>query len=458
MPVQILLTLIATLLASNFTLHNAVESDLRSAFLERPNALGVSSHGPKEYAILKKHFAAVLSLLDKNTDVALTIAVQRAVESNCTLRGSEPVLYKILKNRRQHQLERLAMYRELGKFPRNISTQGRVPVFVDDRSIPCAVAFLMLCDDQLNHVIDIAHAANDINIGRRSHKAIAHWCKYSGLLEEEAALIQPAYGFEDDTAPNINILPTLPPYLRTWRTKFQVVIETSELKADSFIELSKIGFVPTGITFTDGHWWTVLTDMNVLGDYPTWHKSYTPYNLRINKKYEAAEIAEQWKNGKAIACQGGKPGFGGILSYAAVFTYTPREQFISADAIFPVSSVESAIESGYSVRDLDWCGGNWYVLFEKSDVISNQRIKPQTGKYPAIWVQNEIESGRHITNVVYQNGEWMVASADVKGEYEKPRVTGRSTPHELLRVIKEKGYVIGDLGVSPSHASASIVR
>lgn len=96
--------------------------------------------------------------------------------------------------RRKEQIERVEGYAKKGVFPRNIDFKGeRVPYFVDDRGVPCAVAFLMIEDGLRDAVERIAKESNHVRIMDVKEGPIVDWVLSSGVLQEEAAQIQPSY-------------------------------------------------------------------------------------------------------------------------------------------------------------------------------------------------------------------------------------------------------------------------
>lgn len=94
---------------------------------------------------------------------------------------------------RTRQIERLKAYAEAGRFPRNHRIFGRVPIFVDDDGATCAVAHLMTLDGRGAAVKAISAADNYIYVEDARAGPLVDWVLFSGLLIEEAALIQPGY-------------------------------------------------------------------------------------------------------------------------------------------------------------------------------------------------------------------------------------------------------------------------
>ncbi len=98
--------------------------------------------------------------------------------------------------RRRAALASLASYIEAGAFPRRTSDSydGRRPRFIDDRGVPCAVAYLLLASgaDELARAIDAQHEYSYIL--EIEEPALVAWADLHGFTLLELAMIQPAYG------------------------------------------------------------------------------------------------------------------------------------------------------------------------------------------------------------------------------------------------------------------------
>lgn len=111
------------------------------------------------------------------------------------IRGPRDVLAN-LRARRAVQISRVEAYRRRGVFPRNLDFEGaRVPYFVDDRGVACAVANLMIEDGLRAEVSAISAANNHVRVMDVREGALVDWVIGSGLLQEEAARVQPGYDF-----------------------------------------------------------------------------------------------------------------------------------------------------------------------------------------------------------------------------------------------------------------------
>jgi hypothetical protein len=126
---------------------------------------------------LRAHFEWVLAILRaQDTSPLADIAVRRAAT-----------------------IARLQAYAERGVFPRNtVSLEKRLPAFVDDRGVACAVADLMMGsgDDGVKLAGRIRDRFNLAGIGEMlgaMPDELGAWAESAGLSRVEMALIQPAY-------------------------------------------------------------------------------------------------------------------------------------------------------------------------------------------------------------------------------------------------------------------------
>jgi hypothetical protein len=91
-------------------------------------------------------------------------------------------------------LDELRAYREAGAFPRNLAAPGRVPVFVDDRGIHCAVGYLLHRTGADEIVQSIRESRNLALLpDLLDEPGLAGWLDAHGLEAGEAAWIQPMY-------------------------------------------------------------------------------------------------------------------------------------------------------------------------------------------------------------------------------------------------------------------------
>ncbi len=105
---------------------------------------------------------------------------------------------KKLAKARRTQLARVKVYRDAGVFPKNADFKGeRVPYFVDADGHPCAVAYLMQQAGHRDAVAAIAERTNHVRVMDVKDGPLVEWVLWSGLLQEEAALIQPSYDWRE---------------------------------------------------------------------------------------------------------------------------------------------------------------------------------------------------------------------------------------------------------------------
>lgn len=101
-----------------------------------------------------------------------------------------------LAGRRAAQIERLHRYTARGVFPKNRDFPGELePYFIDADETPCAVANLMIEAGELKLVQEIAARNNHVRVGAVKDGPLVDWILASGLLQEEAARVQPSYEF-----------------------------------------------------------------------------------------------------------------------------------------------------------------------------------------------------------------------------------------------------------------------
>lgn len=110
-----------------------------------------------------------------------------------------------LQRERIERLDDLREYRLAGVFPRNIDFEdARVPYFIDDRGVACAVAHLMIESGHEDAANAISRRENNAWLMEMTSPEVAEWIPTSGLTAEEAAWIQPTYGFCDDVFAEIS--------------------------------------------------------------------------------------------------------------------------------------------------------------------------------------------------------------------------------------------------------------
>lgn len=120
-----------------------------------------------------------------------------------TLRSKDTTyLSKPLQKKRHELLQHLHEYWTQGKFPQNTRhVSSRESYFVDDANTPCAMGYLMLCDGQKELVEKVRNTNNHVHLSDLTHGEVLDWIKQSGFTQEEAALVQPTYGYRQPYLP-----------------------------------------------------------------------------------------------------------------------------------------------------------------------------------------------------------------------------------------------------------------
>lgn len=95
--------------------------------------------------------------------------------------------------------EVLRAYRDAGVFPENRERMHRQPVFVDGRGTRCAMAHLIESTGQPEDLALVRWVAQERNLAYIAELAdldgLQRWLEVHGLSVDEAAAIQPAYGY-----------------------------------------------------------------------------------------------------------------------------------------------------------------------------------------------------------------------------------------------------------------------
>ena len=118
------------------------------------------------------------------------------------LSGSTDQLSVAQRTARLRNVELLREYRERGLFPRNIDfSHESMPYFVDDRGVPCAMAYLIARSGRGDVVDRIRVTQNNARImDLATDTELVQWLDASGFTLAEAARIQPEY--INDTTPS----------------------------------------------------------------------------------------------------------------------------------------------------------------------------------------------------------------------------------------------------------------
>jgi hypothetical protein len=150
----------------------------------------------EEQAEIRAHFSAVQRVLAHNASASLDVAVfrfQQAFRVSLSPERREELRSR-LAERRGMQVARLLGYAQTGRFPlnRHYAREAR-PIFVDAQGTHCAVGYLMALDGWEREVMNIARARPNVLVREVNSGPLVEWVLTSGLIQEEAALIQPSY-------------------------------------------------------------------------------------------------------------------------------------------------------------------------------------------------------------------------------------------------------------------------
>lgn len=99
-----------------------------------------------------------------------------------------------LRKKREVMLNNLHDYWSKGLFPQNTNHRYRESYFVDKFGTPCAMGYLMLCDNQNLMVDRIKNTNNHIHLSDLKDGEVYEWIHQSGFSQKEASLVQPTYG------------------------------------------------------------------------------------------------------------------------------------------------------------------------------------------------------------------------------------------------------------------------
>jgi hypothetical protein len=215
-------------------------SDLRSAYLLREGVVHYDSADMTPDGIrrqLQRHFNTVLGLLTVATPRSIETALDRLEAASGTSWTSEERAawrQRLLANRFT-QMQRLAAYRDRGLFPQNEGQADHpVPIFVDRHDTACAVGHLLRLSGAQDTVTAVEKDNNLVYVPDAGDSAIARWVLGSGLTLEEAALIQPGYGFNA-------------PYLISDYESGKSVLLNNGLKYENFhVEMHKYNPIASG--------------------------------------------------------------------------------------------------------------------------------------------------------------------------------------------------------------------
>jgi hypothetical protein len=108
-------------------------------------------------------------------------------------------LTPVQRSRRAELLNLLREYSAVGRFPKNEHFPGqRMPYFRDAHGTLCAMAYLIASTGSVDLVDNVARTRNNAYLPELADEpGLAEWLDEHGLTVDEAARIQPAYGFPD---------------------------------------------------------------------------------------------------------------------------------------------------------------------------------------------------------------------------------------------------------------------
>ena len=188
---------------------------LRSAFHLRSSErdrLAPDASAKESRHRIQRHFRLVIGYLRANGSRNLDVALERLRSA----RGEHwspaelEAWRQKLALRRELNIQRLRRYQIHGQFPQNEHVANRaVPIFVDNHDTACAVGHLMRESGWGLAVAAIQAANNFVYVTDVESGPLIDWVLVSGLIQEEAALIQPGYyHIFPVTAPRLDVLST----------------------------------------------------------------------------------------------------------------------------------------------------------------------------------------------------------------------------------------------------------
>jgi hypothetical protein len=172
---------------------------LHSAFFLRSHGLddsdfAATSAGRRRH--IQHHFSVVLAALMEHTDQSLDVALARLelARGESWSADEHAAWRRTLAQRRLVNMQRLRRYQLRGLFPQNEGhAEHAVPIFVDNHDTACAVGHLMRESGWTDEVAAIQRANNLVYVPDVHAGPLVDWVLISGLTQEEAAFIQPAY-------------------------------------------------------------------------------------------------------------------------------------------------------------------------------------------------------------------------------------------------------------------------
>jgi len=144
---------------------------------------------------LQQHFVQVLKVLVQQNESSLKESFDTLESEFGTFSESKAKFVRNkLRQRRDWQIRTLYKYAVRGQFPKNEwQSPSAIPIFVDDYETHCAVGYLMHKSGHDAAVAQIVEENNLVFVNDVRHGPLVEWVKFSGLSQQEAAMIQPAY-------------------------------------------------------------------------------------------------------------------------------------------------------------------------------------------------------------------------------------------------------------------------
>ena len=175
------------------------DTRLRSAYLQRATGIDCApgaTTAQGRQRTLQRHFDAVIDILNDRAESSVELALNRLERHEAQTWSAEQRRdwRARLAAKRLVNIQRLKLYRDRGRFPINEHAHDRaVPVFVDNYDTACAVGHLMREAGWGAEVAAVQMNNNLVYVTDVGDGAVVDWVATSGLTQEEAALIQPAY-------------------------------------------------------------------------------------------------------------------------------------------------------------------------------------------------------------------------------------------------------------------------
>lgn len=148
------------------------------------------------------------------------------------------------RQKREKLLDHLHTYWLAGVFPKNYDRQDRSPCFIDRDGNICAVGYLVEKSAGRQMAENINKEFQYHTIADMNSRALNEWITENGLTKEEAAIIQPGYGWiPAEPAQNTNYIPTPYAISSSIFGGINLSVNTIQLSNSQSRLVSKIGLV-----------------------------------------------------------------------------------------------------------------------------------------------------------------------------------------------------------------------